>query len=431
MSIVQMSFYGGIIIGIIMIVRAIFKNRLPGKTFPVLWMIAIVRLMVPFTISSPVSAYTLFEKYRPALSVCTLFEKYRPALNEKVEIVRNQWGAEANMQGIQNFLLAQPGQNTTQGYSLCQIIWFGGVLLCLGYFVYNYVKCSREFKTSLPVEDEYIRTWKRTHPLRRKLSVRQSDRISSPLTYGIFRPVILMPKSTNWKAENELRYVLEHEYVHIQRWDMILKILMIAALCLHWFNPLVWVMYILLNRDLELSCDETVIRRFGRGSRREYAALLINMAERENKAVSLYCSFGKTSMEERIYAILKKSETTRRSRLFAGILVMGIALAFATSADSVGGYENRVSQSEKKEDVQRILENEELVSENTSNGDKIDTYPIETSAETDILVLETELQQKLEKFETLQTENYSEVVKTDAEIRRDLGKISEYLAREE
>lgn len=72
-----------------------------------------------------------------------------------------------------------------------------------------------------------------------------------------------MPKSTDWSNEGTLRFVLEHEFVHVQRFDALSKLALIAAVCVHWFDPLVWVMYVLANRDLELSCDETVVHRFG------------------------------------------------------------------------------------------------------------------------------------------------------------------------
>ena len=104
-----------------------------------------------------------------------------------------------------------------------------------------------------------------------------AGRISSPLTFGVLRPVILMPKKTDWTDETALRYVLEHEFVHIQRFDVLSKLLLIAAVCVHRFNPLVWVMYVLANRDLELSCDETVLRRFGGDIRAAYARVLIRM----------------------------------------------------------------------------------------------------------------------------------------------------------
>ena len=86
-----------------------------------------------------------------------------------------------------------------------------------------------------------------------------------------------MPKKTDWTDETALRYVLEHEFVHIQRFDVLSKLLLIAAVCVHRFNPLVWVMYVLANRDLELSCDETVLRRFGGDVRAAYARVLIRM----------------------------------------------------------------------------------------------------------------------------------------------------------
>ena len=104
-----------------------------------------------------------------------------------------------------------------------------------------------------------------------------AGRISSPLTFGVLRPVILVPKKTDWTDETALRYVLEHEFVHIQRFDVLSKLLLIAAVCVHRFNPLGWVMYVLANRDLELSCDETVLRRFGGDIRAAYARVLIRM----------------------------------------------------------------------------------------------------------------------------------------------------------
>lgn len=104
-----------------------------------------------------------------------------------------------------------------------------------------------------------------------------AGRISSPLTFGVLRPVILVPKKTDWTDETALRYVLEHEFVHIQRFDVLSKLLLIAAVCVHQFNLLVWVMYVLANRDLELSCDETVLRRFGGDVRAAYARVLIRM----------------------------------------------------------------------------------------------------------------------------------------------------------
>ena len=166
------------------------------------------------------------------------------------------------------------------------IVWAVGAAVCAVVFAVAYGRCCREFRASFPAENDVIRRWLQSHPLRRTIAIRQSGRISSPLTFGVLRPVILMPKKTDWTDETALRYVLEHEFVHIQRFDVLSKLLLIAAVCVHRFNPLVWVMYVLANRDLELSCDETVLRRFGGDVRAAYARVLIRMeAARSGTAV--------------------------------------------------------------------------------------------------------------------------------------------------
>ena len=141
--------------------------------------------------------------------------------------------------------------------------------------------------------------------MKRPILVRQSDRISAPLTYGIFRPVILMPKKMDWKNEKQLQYVLSHEYVHIYRYDTVTKLIVTLALCIHWFNPFVWVMYILLNRDIELACDESVIRQFGEKSKSAYSLMLINMEATKSGLLPFCNNFSKNAIEERITAVMK------------------------------------------------------------------------------------------------------------------------------
>ena len=100
--------------------------------------------------------------------------------------------------------------------------------------------------------------------MRRPLQVRYSDRIDTPLTYGMFRPVILLPKSLDRNGGERLSFVLAHELVHVRRWDALSKCFLCAAVCVHWFNPLVWVMLLLAGRDLEVSCDQKVVQMYGR-----------------------------------------------------------------------------------------------------------------------------------------------------------------------
>ncbi|MDE6923719.1 MAG: M56 family metallopeptidase [Acetatifactor sp.] len=117
-------------------------------------------------------------------------------------------------------------------------------MLFASVFLTLYLNCLRRFRTALPVEDPEVEQWLGRNRLLRRVRVCRSDRISSPLTYGLVRPVILLSGFPGREGQ-KLKYILQHEMVHIRRFDGIWKLAMTAALCLHWFNPLVWVMYIL------------------------------------------------------------------------------------------------------------------------------------------------------------------------------------------
>ena len=322
MSLLQMSFLGTVIILLIVVLRAVLINRLPKKTFLILWWIALIRLLVPFSIKSVTSIYSLFQ---------SIYSDINPVRTAQTTTFLPIHG---NMPEIANGLSEAMVQRT-ESISILSVIWLAGLLLCFGFFAVSYIKCYREFRFSLPVENDILEAWKEKHPLKRSLSIRQTETIAAPLSYGVIRPVILMPKNTEWKNIYQLRYVLEHEYVHIRRLDMLTKLIMIAAVCIHWFNPLVWVMYILFNRDLELSCDETVVRRFGMDIKSVYATALISMEEKKSGLTPLCNSFSKNAIEERIRAIMKIKKTSKFAVIISAVLVICVTGGFATSASSL------------------------------------------------------------------------------------------------
>lgn len=185
---------------------------------------------------------------------------------------------------------------------------------------------------SLPVENEFVNEWLSSHQLRRNITIRQYDCIHTPLTYGIFRPVILLPKESLEQSPSTLNFILTHEWVHIRRFDCVTKILLTAALCIHWMNPLVWVMYLLFNRDIELSCDETVLHLLGRNRRSDYALALIDMEEQKGGFASFASGFGRNAIEERIRAIMKMKKASLITILAAVVVVACVSILFATSA---------------------------------------------------------------------------------------------------
>jgi len=312
MDLLQMSFSGAVMILAVTVVRALTMHRLPKRTFLALWGVVLARLLLPFSLPSMFSVYSLLEK---AVSRFASAPRAQPVPVPMVSVGRAA--------GI---------PQSAAALSPWRIVWACGALVCGLIFAAAYGRCCREFRASLPVQNGFTEEWLRTHPLIRGLSVRQSDRVCTPLTYGILHPVILMPKRVSWENTQALQYVLAHEYVHIRRFDNAKKFILIAAVCAHWFNPLVWVMYVLANRDIELSCDEAVVRLFGEQEKGAYARALIRMEEVRSGLTPLCSNFSKNAIEERITAIMKIRKTTVVSMLIACLIVVGTATAFATSA---------------------------------------------------------------------------------------------------
>ena len=312
MSLLQMSFTGGILILAVIVIRALAINMLPKKAFHALWWISVVRLMIPFSIPSAFSVYSLMGSHAPGNG------------SQAIRVLPIGASGQA----------ASMPDSITNAVSTWTVVWAAGVLVCAVFFSLAYWKCRKEFQTSIPVWNDFTENWLSVHQQGRRISIRQSGRFSAPLTYGVLHPVILMPTSTKWENTDSLEYVLAHEYVHIRRFDSIRKLVLIVVLCVHWFNPLVWVMYILANRDIELSCDEAVVRFFGENTKAAYARALISMEETRSGLTPLCSSFSKNAIEERITAIMKIKKTTVFSLVLAGFIVVGTATAFATSANA-------------------------------------------------------------------------------------------------
>jgi len=202
------------------------------------------------------------------------------------------------------------------------------------FFVGMHIRCRTDYRMALPVRNTFIADWMKQHSTKRTVQIRVSDKIAAPLTYGVLRPVILLPKCLDWTDEKNLRYILAHEFTHIRRFDIIKKWMLVAAVCVHWFNPLVWVMYILANRDIELSCDETVVRSFGETMKSSYALALIGMEERRSRLFPLSNSFSKNATEERVRAIMKIQKKSMIAITVALLMVVSVATVFAASAQS-------------------------------------------------------------------------------------------------
>jgi len=188
------------------------------------------------------------------------------------------------------------------------------------------------FRFSLPVEDAFVTNWMKQNVLNRTLQIRYSDRVGAPLTYGILRPVILLPADIVWDDKNQMQHILNHELVHIKRFDVLVKLFLTVAVCIHWFNPLVWVMYVLTNRDIEISCDEKVVWELGTEKKKAYALTLIGFEERKSSHMPLCNNFSKNAMEERIGAIMRTRKVTIVGIVLAAFLIFSATVVFASDS---------------------------------------------------------------------------------------------------
>lgn len=379
MDLLSMSFSASIIIVVIIVLRTLLINKLPKRILLILWSIALLRLLVPFSFPSSTSVYFLISQNSSIMDKIagTSIANFLPfdfQLQSDANREDKQKGQGTNENANNTF--ASTEQNKTQdssiesqkiqepeseariikegksnreyqentdtllpkrkGVSIWAMVWIIGMSVCIIIFLVTYILCYRQFRTSLPVENTIIKKWRDSHQIRRTISIRQSDCISAPLSYGFFRPSILMPKTTEWDNSRQLHYILEHEFVHIRRLDTVTKLFFAAAVCIHWFNPIIWIMYIFAGRDIEISCDEAVVRHFGEASKSAYALTLINMEERKSSLMPLGNHFSKNASEERITAIMKLQKPSALADILAAALVISVASVFATSALPTG-----------------------------------------------------------------------------------------------
>ena len=335
MSLIDMSIAGGCVILAAALIRMLGMNRLPRRAFLALWLIAGLRLILPISIPFRLSIYSLLASRAPATAA--------PAAPAIPAVTAAPGTAVPGMAVTPilpaaapqvNVTLAVPETAATVTVSLWPIVWAVGMAVCAALFALGYARWRRTFRASLPVESQCVSRWLDENRLLRPVEVRQSDRIGAPLTYGLMRPVILLPGHMDLDDEQTLSLVLAHEYAHIRRLDAFWKLALAGVLCLHWFNPAVWVMYVLAGRDMELACDETVIRRCGPDGRKAYANALLTMEETRGGFMALGNSFSKNAIEERIVSIMKIRPKSMLSILLAAVLVLGTAAVFATSASA-------------------------------------------------------------------------------------------------
>ena len=185
---------------------------------------------------------------------------------------------------------------------LC-LVWFAGVLACLIYVICSLAANHRMFQHAMPISDNIYR-----HPF-----------ACSSFVGGIISPKIYIPEGVEGQ---DLEYVLTHERVHIKRQDYRMKPLAFLAFSLLWFNPLVWIAFRLMMKDMEISCDETVLGRLGSAASKRYSYLLLAMASGENDVLGANTAFGAGVVNERIHHVMRYKKPTKKMMMILIVVVL-------------------------------------------------------------------------------------------------------------
>lgn len=318
-TVLNMSLTGSVIILAMLIVRLCFRNA-PRSFSYVLWAVVLFRLLCPISFTSNLSFLGIFAK---------------DAVHEgRMEYIPEDIGYQMEPK----VSLPVPGINDVVNESLPAGTPAGSVnplqiVLFIGTWIWI-----------LGMAVLMIRSILTLFFLKKKLkaAVWERDNIyrmpgeGTPFVYGIFRPRIYLSQALSPEEE---RYMLLHEQIHIRRMDPLFRTLAYAALCIHWFNPFVWLAFSLSEKDMEMSCDEAVIRQIGSNVKKKYSASLLALASGHRIIKGIPLAFGEGDTKQRIENVLRYRKPTRILIIAAVIASVILAIQFlaypADEANSV------------------------------------------------------------------------------------------------
>ena len=287
-KILNMSISASWLILVVIAVRLLLKKT-PKWILVLLWGLVGLRLAMPFSISAGFSLIPSVEVISPLIGYAK-----KPAINSGVYVI------DQTINPMQIYL-----------FVLC-IAWIVGVIAFLMYGIIGFLRLRRMVAEAVRVQD----------------NIWICDHVESPFILGFLHPQIYLPSSL---GEEERNYVLAHEQAHLKRKDHLWKLIGFLLLAVHWFNPLVWIAYFLLCRDIEMACDEKVIKDLEMPEKKAYANALVTCSMQRRMVLACPLSFGKVGVKQRIQAVLHYQKPAFWLVLVAGMICLVVAACFLTN----------------------------------------------------------------------------------------------------
>lgn len=307
----NMSVTASVMILAVLVVRLLLKKS-PKIFSYVLWSVVLFRLLCPISVTSDFSLLNIIdapvtETGRIAYVPSDIVHMENPSAELPVPVVGE--AVNNHLPKGEEQLAADPLEFPI---SAATCIWSAGVIVLVIYSVVQLMRLRRRLVGAMPLRD----------------NIYLADHIDTPFAFGLFRPKIYLPSAL---PEKERGYIILHEQHHIRRGDHVVKILAFAALCLHWFNPLVWVAFVLSGRDMEMSCDEAVMKKTGSDIRAEYSESLLRFATGKKKLVGTPLAFGEGDTKGRIKNIMKYKKPVFWRIAVAVIICVAAAVCLFTN----------------------------------------------------------------------------------------------------
>ena len=310
LRIVELSWQAGVLALAVMLARLALR-RAPKWAVCLLWALVAVRLVLPFSLQSPVS---LQAAQSPVTAVLYELPQTQEAAQKTGEVLSGGSAEPLMPLPPTEIVTAQPvpAPKPAMTVSLLAAIWLAGVVMMLTYMLVSYLGIYRRVCTAVRLEDNVYRcgSW------------------GTPFVLGLLRPRIYVPEGMDDAA---LPQVLAHERCHIRRGDHLVKPLAFLLLALHWFNPVLWAAYVLLGRDMENACDERVLRGVDGAGRAAYSRALVACAVRQRPAAVCPLAFGEVAVQERVKNAMNGKKPAVWAAVLLAIAAAVIALCFLTS----------------------------------------------------------------------------------------------------
>lgn len=310
LRIVELSWQAGVLALAVMLARLALR-RAPKWAVCLLWALVAVRLVLPFSLQSPVS---LQAAQSPVTAVLYELPQTQEAAQKTDEVLSGGSAEPVTPLPPTEVVTAQPvpTPKPAMTVSLLAAIWLAGVVMMLTYMLVSYLGIYRRVCTAVRLEDNVYRcgSW------------------GTPFVLGLLRPRIYVPEGMD---DTALPQVLAHERCHIRRGDHLVKPLAFLLLALHWFNPVLWAAYVLLGRDMENACDERVLRGVDGAGRAAYSRALVACAVRQRPAAVCPLAFGEVAVQERVKNAMNGKKPAVWAAVLLAIAAAVIAVCFLTS----------------------------------------------------------------------------------------------------